>query len=280
MMRKLQMTSGRLLTQSQTVHAKRRNISYSVEVHQRYQKYTYITGYIVEENFEDYWNVDGEKIVRCMDRIHKIHLFEWKATCRIYMVQGGDWRGNTHPQDPTVCARYVEANVWCSKKQSEAKVGYRQTKARSCQTTTVYLLHWTRWWKFWTYDENARRKLEIPMPAALRCKTPTNCRCENCSSIGKHKTQDACIVDADDESMRIRVEEIPQRYHEDHITEKGVNSLSHDNLVHKFIPMPPAFKKIRCKGSSVKRIGKTWENTSMTADVSQKQERSDRWSKK
>ena len=29
-----------------------------------------------------------------------------------------------------------------------------------------------------------------------------------------------------------------QKIHEDHITSKGHNSMSHDNLVHKFIPMP------------------------------------------
>ena len=33
---------------------------------------------------------------------------------------GRDLRGNKQPQDP----------VWCSKKQSEAKVGYRETRAR------------------------------------------------------------------------------------------------------------------------------------------------------
>ena len=30
--------------------------------------------------------------------------------------------------------------------------------------------------------------------------------------------------------------------HEDHIAAKGINSLSHQNLVHKFIPMPQAMK--------------------------------------
>ena len=42
---------------------------------------------------------------------------------------------------------------------------------------------------------------------------------------------------------------MPHRYHEDHIAAKGINSLSHYNLVHK----------IR-------------ENTDMAADKSQKQE--------
>ena len=52
--------------------------------------------------------------------------------------------------------------------------------------------------------KNVRRKLEIPMPAAMLCKTPTNCSGETCRNIGKHKTKYAWIVDAD-ESMRIRL---------------------------------------------------------------------------
>ena len=59
--------------------------------------------------------------------------------------------------------------------------------------------------------KNARRKLEIPMPAAMPCKTPEKCRCETCRKIGKHETKCACIVDAD-ESVRIRLESVPHRY--------------------------------------------------------------------
>ena len=81
------------------------------------------------------------------------------------------------------------------------------------------------------------------MPAAMPCKTPANCRGETCRTIGKHKTKYARVVDAD-ESMRIRLEGVPQRYHEDHISAKGINfSLSHCNLVHEFIPMPQAWQQ-------------------------------------
>ena len=91
---------------------------------------------------------------------------------------------------------------------------------------------------------NARRKLEIPMPAAMPCKTPVNCRGETCSSIGKRETKFACFVDSD-ESVR----------HEDHIAAKGINSLSHCNLVHKFIPMPQAVKIPDAKAA----VEKVWE---------------------
>ena len=89
---------------------------------------------------------------------------------------------------------------------------------------------------------NARIKLEIPMPAAMLCKTPL-CQSsrETCRNVGKHKTKYACIVEAD-ESMRIRMEGAPHRYHEDHTAGKGMNSVSHHNEVHKIISMPQAMK--------------------------------------
>ena len=69
-----------------------------------------------------------------------------------------------------------------------------------------------------------------------------------CQSSGENlpqhwKIQDkyACIVEAD-ESMRIRLEGVPYRYHEDRMQAKGINSLSRLNLVHKFIPMPQALQ--------------------------------------
>ena len=98
--------------------------------------------------------------------------------------------------------------------------------------------------------KNARRKLEIPMPVAMPCKKLQFTAVEKPTAVlGKHKTKYACIVEAD-ESTRIRMEGVPYRYHEDHIAAKGIISLSHCHLVHKFNPMRQAFKKTTCKGSS------------------------------
>ena len=103
--------------------------------------------------------------------------------------------------------------------------------------------------------ENASRKLEIPMPAAVPCKISL-CQSsrETCSAIGGHKTKYACKVEAD-ESTGIRLEAAPHRYHEDHIAGKGTNSLSHYNLVHKFIPVPQAMKIPDAK-AAVEKMGK------------------------
>ena len=118
--------------------------------------------------------------------------------------------------------------------------------------------------------KNARKKLEIPMPAAMLCETSL-CRSsrETCRAIEERKTTCACIVEAD-EPMRIRMEGAPHRYHEDHIAGKGMNSSSRYNLAHKIYFYGSSNENTRCKGSSGQGMGKT-QKPGMTADESQKQ---------
>ena len=59
--------------------------------------------------------------------------------------------------------------------------------------------------------------------------------------LGNATRKYVCIVDAD-ESTRPRLEGAGHKPHQDHITAKGTNSVTHYSLVHKFIPMPQAFK--------------------------------------
>ena len=96
--------------------------------------------------------------------------------------------------------------------------------------------------------------------------------------LGNAKRIYACTVDAD-ESTRPRLEGAGHKPLQDHIIVKGMNFITHCSLVHKFIPMPQAWK-IQCKGGSGERMEKTDENPGMATDESQKQERSDRWSNK
>ena len=77
-----------------------------------------------------------------------------------------------------------------------------------------------------------------------------------------------CIVEAD-EFTRKRVEGILDKGHEDHIAGRGIKSLNHCNLLHKFYHAKAA----------VEKYGKTRKETGMTVDESQKQKRGDRWSK-
>ena len=117
--------------------------------------------------------------------------------------------------------------------------------------------------------KNARRTLEVPMPAAMPCKLRSETYTEACRDEKDCNTKYACIVEAD-ESTRKRMEGSLHKYHEDHIAGKGMNSLSHYNLVRKFIPMPQALR-IPDANAAVETKGKTRENTGMAADESQKQ---------
>ncbi len=71
--------------------------------------------------------------------------------------------------------------------------------------------------------KNARGKLEIPMPAAMPCKTQREKYRETCRVEKKCKTKYACIVEAD-ESARKCMEGFYHKHHEDHIAGKGMNS--------------------------------------------------------
>ena len=66
---------------------------------------------------------------------------------------------------------------------------------------------------------------------------------KNCGSgaSNKIKIKLACILEAN-ESTRMRMGNSEPSHHEDRIAGKGENSLQHNNLVHKFIPMPQAIK--------------------------------------
>ena len=55
------------------------------------------------------------------------------------------------------------------------------------------------------------------------------------------------------------MEGAPHRYHEDHIAGKGMNSLCHYNLVHKFISWPQAMKIPDAKAA----VEQEWETLEM-----------------
>ena len=101
--------------------------------------------------------------------------------------------------------------------------------------------------------KNARRKLEIPMLAALLCKTPVIAAVKPAAILGNARPN--MLVLSKPTNLWVRLEGVPQRYHEDHIAAKGINSTSHYNLVHKFIPMPQALKSSDAKAA----VEKEWE---------------------
>ena len=79
------------------------------------------------------------------------------------------------------------------------------------------------------------------MEAAMLCRISKSQHGGTCSSPHLRKTKFACSVAAD-ESTRRRLEGSLPKGHEDHIAGRGISSLDHYNLVHKFIPMSKAMK--------------------------------------
>ena len=66
------------------------------------------------------------------------------------------------------------------------------------------------------------------------------------------QTQDkkyACVDDTD-ESTRPRLEGAGHTTHQEHITAKGTNSITHYSLVHQFITMPQALKILDAKAAA------------------------------
>ena len=107
-------------------------------------------------------------------------------------------------------------------------------------------------------SKNATRKLEKEQriaPAFRKLKrrvvNPTRFR----------KTKHACIV----EVQNPRVESTLPRNHEDHIADKGYNSMPHHDLVHKFIPVPQEMNIFGCESSSRQGMKKARKVASMAS---------------
>ena len=63
---------------------------------------------------------------------------------------------------------------------------------------------------------------------------------KNCGIGASNKINNkTCVYSG---STRLCMGESLPNHHEDHVAGKGDNSLQHNNLVHKFIPMPQAMK--------------------------------------
>ena len=86
---------------------------------------------LLEKQIEDYWNVDGEReLSDAWTGFTRFILLNEKATWRIHMARRETDEETNDLKTRQCMARYVEAHVWCIETQSEAKVGYRETKAR------------------------------------------------------------------------------------------------------------------------------------------------------
>ena len=103
--------------------------------------------------------------------------------------------------------------------------------------------------------KNAREKLGSSSESAMPCKDQNLGHRETCGEIkpNTRNSKYACIVEVW-ESTRKRLGK-NFKDHEDRIAGKGFNSMSHYNLLHKFIPMPQTMKIPDAKVA----VDKGWE---------------------
>ena len=129
-------------------------------------------------------------IVWCMDRFHEIHFMEWEAAWWIFMV----WERLTRKQT-TSRPDNVWPDMWrhmsdASKRKEKQKWAVEKPKLDNARRLRgIYFID-PGDEEFKDIMKNARGKLEIPMPAAMPCKTSL-CRSsrKTCRAIGGHKTK-------------------------------------------------------------------------------------------
>ena len=195
-----------------------------------------------EKNIDDYWKVNGDQELSEM----------WTSFTRFTIMNekppnGYTWSGQRLTRKQTTSrADNVWPDMWkdmsdASKCKEKQKWAFEKPKIENARRLRGFFFIDPDDEEFKRMMKHARRKLEIPMAAAMLCRLQHHKHRETCCTVGQHKTKYACIVEAD-ESMRIRMEGSQNKNHEDHIAGRGMNSLSHSNLVHKFIPMPQALK--------------------------------------
>ena len=113
--------------------------------------------------------------------------------------------------------------------------------------------------------KNARRKLDVLLPAAMPCKIRGRKYSEICRTLDAPKTKSACIVEAD-ESTRKGLEGTLHTIVMTILQGEGMNS----NLVHKSIAVCQALTS-----SGGQRMGETCKDSGTAADEWKKQIRGD-----
>ena len=163
-----------------------------------------------------------------MYRIQKVRSTEGKATRRTHMVR------------EDTCEETNNLSQMEAKKKAKRRWAIEKPKFNNARHLRGMFFIEPNDEEFKFRMKAVRRKLEVPMTAAMHCKIPLKSSGETHRTIGKNKTKYVCVVDTD-ECTGPRPEGAGHKPHQDHIIVKGMNSIAHESLEHKFIPMPQAF---------------------------------------
>ena len=146
----------------------------------------------MEKHIEDYWNADGER--EFSD--------SWTGFTRFILLNerspdGCTWSGRRLTRKQTTSK---PDNVWpdmwkhvsdASDRKAKQKWAIEKPKLDNARKLRGIFFIESEDEDFKNIIKNARRKLEIPMPAAMPCKTAINSGGETCCCIGKSKKKHA-----------------------------------------------------------------------------------------
>ena len=146
--------------------------------------------------------------------------------------------------------------VWHVKSRSlkgKAAMGFRQTE------------DWCGWWRVQGNHANARKSWTCLWEQLCLVMSRITDAVKFVANPTSRRSKCACIVEPH-ESLRERLEETPSKKHEGHIVEKGFNSVSHENLVHKYVPLAPCSGNSGWESCCWQRVGEARKVATMAID--------------
>ena len=153
---------------------------------------------MLEKSMDDYWNVDGGRdLSDTWTGFTRVTLLDEKTTGWICMVRGATDKEATSRPD----SLWLE--IWkdmpeASKRKEKQKWAIEKPKLDNAgKLRGIYFIDPADE-EFKETNQNARRKLEVPMSAAMPCKTRGREYRETCGAPGLCKSEYARIVEADE----------------------------------------------------------------------------------
>ena len=221
-----------------------------------------------QRRIDDYWNTEWSRdLPDSWTGLTRFTILDENLQMGFHGL-GGGWRSKRHPGLIT-CGQ--SSGKTCQKQRNEKqnKSGLPKnrslTKLESCVVFTSLIQRMLEFQV--TFQKNARRKLEVPMPAAMPCKTKgVKGKLVALLMLAKQNTH----ASLKPTNLRERVwKTLSTKIMKTTLQGKRINSLKHYDLVHKLNPMPKSKENTRCESSSGQRMGKTRANTGMAARKSE-----------
>ena len=210
----------------------------------------------LESCIDDYWKVDGDReLSGALARFQPVHKIERKASKWLHVVRAAAHENSSTPQarlflcqkSGQTCRQGRHIEIRKGGFENSAIEKPKLDNARGLRGIPDITLIWmtgrcnTPWKK-------ARKTytMELPLESAMLCKTVTKYGKTCC--VNKLR-----MYHRSPRSTRTR---IGKTQHGDLTAEKGVNSLSHENLLHKPISKLEAMKIPDAIAAVDKRVGK------------------------